>query len=505
MSIPPQVWVWSSAALLGLAAASWQRLRLWAARLCGLFVVTLRVDRHGAAAVVRHLQSADNGFRRTPNGLLTYLALPRYVRPRRRTEVVAAEFPATQAGTLYWKGWRPLWLGDVTSQAPQAAMAAGGSVGDPGHAYAGSTAVCFLRGTFDADAFVLAAVDGLNARVHGQDARKTRRFNVVYHAGVGGSRRGRDEVTRGYGGESSSDMLPKAVPGSGDPFGGDVLQMGAARMLGGLTPDDIGPDAPPDAAGHLALSPAALALVQDCRRWLDSKAWYEQRRVPWRMGCLLHGGPGNGKSSVVAAIASDLDLPLHVLDLATMSNADLNNAWAALMCGTPCVALVEDLDAVFDGRTNLLGDQGGGLSFDALLNCVGGVRPNDGVLLFVTSNHPEKLDPAIGVDAGRGDGVSTRPGRLDRAVAMGPPDEAGRRKIAARILAGYEDLVEETVAAGRDDSGAQFQDRCAMLALARFWAPPAADSFVGRKYLRDETMIIDDPAARRLPAAYCRQ
>ena len=64
--------------------------------------------------------------------------------------------------------------------------------------------------------------------------------------------------------------------------------------------------------------------------------------------------------------------------------------------------LLEDVDAVFTGRATTDSRQGTGVTFSGLLNAVDGVASQEGRLLFLTTNHIERLDPAL-----------IRPGRCD--------------------------------------------------------------------------------------------
>lgn len=130
-----------------------------------------------------------------------------------------------------------------------------------------------------------------------------------------------------------------------------------------------------------------------------------------------------------------------------------------MLCEVPCIALIEDLDAVFHGRENIAGEY---LTFDCLLNCLDGVERSDDVFLVVTTNHAETLDAAL-----------TRPGRLDRILELTNPDLDGRFKLCKRILAEWPETWAETVVAGVNDTGAQFQDRCTQLALQKYWKTDA--------------------------------
>jgi len=153
-----------------------------------------------------------------------------------------------------------------------------------------------------------------------------------------------------------------------------------------------------------------------------------------------------------------------------MSNAELIRYWRRMLGAAPCIALFADIDSVFEGRKGRLGEMGGGLTFDCFLNCLSGVEGCDGVFVMVTTNRPEMLDGALGTPRKEGESngtmISTRPGRIDRAIKIGPLDETCRTKLARRIL-GRDD--SGLVRAGDGDTGCQFVERCTQVAVREFW------------------------------------
>jgi chaperone BCS1 len=80
-------------------------------------------------------------------------------------------------------------------------------------------------------------------------------------------------------------------------------------------------------------------------------------------------------------------------------NTCLNN------CPANSIILLEDIDAIFVERTAV--NRGRGVSFSGLLNALDGVRSQEGRILFMTTNHRDRLDPAL-----------MRPGRADVHVKL---------------------------------------------------------------------------------------
>jgi len=72
------------------------------------------------------------------------------------------------------------------------------------------------------------------------------------------------------------------------------------------------------------------------------------------------------------------------------------------------------------------------LTFSGFLNALDGVRSQEGQIVFMTTNHKEKLDPAL-----------LRPGRTDIEVKLANASHMQMVKLFERFYPGHEKLAEE--------------------------------------------------------------
>jgi hypothetical protein len=420
----------------GLVATCWAHIKSFLLRVTGLLIVRVEAAETPGTCMgdaFRAMLIAD--FTTFSAPFRQYGFSQWFVQPKARYERVVHE-TFLDASRVYWKGWRPLVVSGYGKR------------------------LAFIRGTFDPDELAKRAPRLLP----GYSSTDTR-FAVMTYQG-----KGRQNATDQHEKHPSPGGTDKAMSNA-STTGSDAEQAACVRLLDYQLSEIGQPREGSRTLDRLALSDDVVTAVEEARRWVKSGAWYRERQLPWRRGWLLHGSPGCGKSSLSVAIAQDLNVPLYRFDIASMSNAEFSMYWRNAISNTPSIVLLEDVDSVFQGRTNVIGEMGGGLSFDHLLNVISGVENTDGIFLIITTNNVGAIDPALGIPGEGAGAISSRPGRIDRALKLGNPTPDGLRKIATRILAEKAnlELIERLVVEGVNDSGAQFQERCSMLALKLFW------------------------------------
>jgi hypothetical protein len=252
-----------------------------------------------------------------------------------------------------------------------------------------------------------------------------------------------------------------------------------------------------DALENLFFPQKVKDLIHDVSLWVKSRDWYKDKNIPWKRGWLLYGPPGTGKTALARAFAEDLDLPIYFFSLAQLSNNDFIKSWQSMQLNIPCIALIEDIDNVFDLRKNISQntmmlantylnnidefDETRGiakmpLTFDTLLNCIDGIDKSDGVFTIITTNDISKIDAAIGVPKILDDGtqtfISSRPGRIDKAIELKHMQMENKIQMAKKILSEFDEKYMEVlnyITQENLETPAQFQEYCAQIALQEYW------------------------------------
>lgn len=203
-------------------------------------------------------------------------------------------------------------------------------------------------------------------------------------------------------------------------------------------------------------SAEAKKLDREISFWMENRKWYRDRNLSWRRGAILYGKPGSGKTLLVLKCAQKHGIPVRKLNISNMSNSEFIKAFE-FENSSGQIVLLEDLDATFNMRTNILAKSTHTkqlLSFDTLINTIGGIKAANGSFVIITTNHIENLDPAL-----------TRAGRIDAKIEIGPLCEDGRKFIAQNILRDWPNLVDKAIKECDNMVAAEFENYCIELAI----------------------------------------
>ncbi|KAG6331580.1 hypothetical protein ID866_7512 [Astraeus odoratus] len=176
-------------------------------------------------------------------------------------------------------------------------------------------------------------------------------------------------------------------------------------------------------------------IEQDVRSFLQRRQWYADRGIPYRRGYLLHGPPGSGKTSYIQALAGALSYDICLLNLSERGLADDKLIHLLSNVSERSFILIEDVDAAFNRRVQTSEDgYQSSVTFSGFLNALDGVASGEERIVFMTTNHVEKLDPAL-----------IRPGRVDLSVLVDDASPTQARTLYTRFYGGNEDVPPNEV------------------------------------------------------------
>jgi SpoVK/Ycf46/Vps4 family AAA+-type ATPase len=146
------------------------------------------------------------------------------------------------------------------------------------------------------------------------------------------------------------------------------------------------------------------SVINDIEKFINSKEDYIKFGQSYKRNYLFYGPPGSGKTSFIYALASKFDFKIFIINI----TPDLtNDVFINLIQNIESkkhssILILEDIDSLFKERKT---SNEHWITFSGILNIFDGIFCKEKLLIFLTTNHKELLDPAL-----------LRPGRIDYIV-----------------------------------------------------------------------------------------
>lgn len=141
-------------------------------------------------------------------------------------------------------------------------------------------------------------------------------------------------------------------------------------------------------------------------------------------GVLLHGPPGTGKTRLAQAVANESDASFFTINGPEImgsgygeSEKRLREVFEEASKSAPAIVFIDEIDSIAPKRDRVPGEAEKRLVAQ-LLTLMDGLEARANLVVIAATNRPDAIDEAL-----------RRPGRFDREIVIGVPDENGRREI----------------------------------------------------------------------------
>jgi transitional endoplasmic reticulum ATPase len=143
-------------------------------------------------------------------------------------------------------------------------------------------------------------------------------------------------------------------------------------------------------------------------------------------GVLLHGPPGTGKTLLARAVANETEARFfHIAGPEIMgsrygeSEERLRQVFQEASQNAPSIIFIDEIDSIAPKREQVTGEVERRIVAQ-LLTLMDGLEPRQNVVVIGATNRRDAIDEAL-----------RRPGRFDREIIIGVPDQDGRREVLA--------------------------------------------------------------------------
>lgn len=202
------------------------------------------------------------------------------------------------------------------------------------------------------------------------------------------------------------------------------------------------------------LKSSILGRIKD---WQQSKDWYKERGLAYKLGLVFYGPPGTGKTSFIKALASYIGYDLYLMNLSSQSDVSLVRNLSST--GRKSIIVMEDFDSssatlARNDSLSISGNQpnhentqedSGGVTISGLLNALDGLIPLNDRIIIMTTNVLDEVDKAL-----------VRKGRIDEIFYFGPLQDKEIKEYIKIMFPN--DKLENNEIQFKDINGCDIQD-----------------------------------------------
>ncbi|OON96091.1 MAG: cell division protein FtsH [Candidatus Epulonipiscioides saccharophilum] len=179
---------------------------------------------------------------------------------------------------------------------------------------------------------------------------------------------------------------------------------------------------------NIAGNEEAKEQVKDVVDFIKDPKKYERMGASMPRGLIFYGPPGTGKTMLAKALAKEAGVPFFSVsgsDFMQMyvgvGASRIRNLFKEAKKSEKAIIFIDEIDAIGKARSNNLGGSGSDekdQTLNALLTEMSGFNSTSGIIVIAATNRLDILDEAL-----------LRPGRFDRHIQIGYPDQEARKHI----------------------------------------------------------------------------
>ncbi|MEM4326293.1 MAG: CDC48 family AAA ATPase [Candidatus Pacearchaeota archaeon] len=170
----------------------------------------------------------------------------------------------------------------------------------------------------------------------------------------------------------------------------------------------------------------AKQSLKEAIEWpLKNPEMFKRMGIRPPKGVLLYGPPGTGKTLLAKAVANESEANfIHVKGPSLLSmwvgksEEGMRKVFERARQVSPCIIFFDEIDALASKRGLETGTKVGERVLNQMLAEMDGLEDLNNVIVIGATNRPDMIDSAL-----------LRPGRFDKIILVGAPDEVGRLQI----------------------------------------------------------------------------